>query len=241
MTRQWDSVASFAGQALGLSLKTLTDRSNFAAYWSDANEIETLWKYRNPSIPQPQTYWNLMGVELYAPSHKLVSQFDPGGNDIRSSVYFTKNVTTPDTFMINKYPGNQVSPEDNDLKLVRVAELYLDRAEAYAHQPANLSQAGVILDSLRAARIKNYTAVTTFADTTTAIQTVLNERLKELCFEGFRFFDLKRNGLPVTRDPSDVQSFPQALTLSSTDHHFALPIPEHEILANPNMKQNPGY
>lgn len=241
LTRQWDSVASYAGRALGLSGKTLTDRNNFAAYWLDANEVETLWKYRNPAIPQPQTYWNSMGVELYAPSHKLVNQFDPGGNDIRSGVYFTKNVSTPDTFMINKYPGNQTSPQVNDVKLVRVAELYLDLAEAYAHQPGNLSQAAAMLDSLWKARIKNYTPVTTFPDTTTAIQTVLTERLKELCFEGFRFFDLKRNALPVIRDPSDVQSFPQALTLQATDYHFALPIPEHEILANPNMKQNPGY
>ncbi len=233
LTRQWDSVISFAGQAIGLSGKTLTDQNNFAAYWLDSNEVETLWKYRNQATPQ--TYWNSGAVELYAPSHKLVNQFDPGGNDIRSSVYFTKDVTTADTFMINKYPGSQ-----NDLKLVRVAELYLDLAEAYAHQPANLLQAAANLDIIRTARIKNYTTVTTFADTTTAIQTVLNERLKELCFEGFRFFDLKRNALPVTRDPSDVQQF-QPLTLQAGDYHFALPIPEHEIMANPNMKQNPGY
>jgi hypothetical protein len=69
---------------------------------------------------------------------------------------------------------------------------------------------------------------------------VLLERFKELCFEGFRFFDLKRLGLPMQRDASDVDS-PNWQTLPADNFRFALPIPQDEILANPNMVPNPGY
>jgi hypothetical protein len=69
----------------------------------------------------------------------------------------------------------------------------------------------------------------------------LDERFKELCFEGFRFFDLKRNALPVARAASDVPPQLSWNTLPANDHRFALPIPQHEIFANHNMVQNPGY
>jgi hypothetical protein len=39
---------------------------------------------------------------------------------------------------------------------------------------------------------------------------------------------------------SDVAS-PNWQNLASSDYHFALPIPQHEIFANPNAVQNTGY
>ena len=35
--------------------------------------------------------------------------------------------------------------------------------------------------------------------------------IKELCFEGFRFFDLKRNNLPVQRNATDASPAWQTL------------------------------
>jgi hypothetical protein len=67
----------------------------------------------------------------------------------------------------------------------------------------------------------------------------MDERFKELCFEGFRFFDLKRNNLPVQRNASDAS--PDWQTLSASSYRFVLPIPNAELLANPNMVQNSGY
>jgi hypothetical protein len=67
----------------------------------------------------------------------------------------------------------------------------------------------------------------------------LQERYKELAFEGFRFWDLKRNNLSVERLSSDASAEWQ--TLSSGNYRFVLPIPNSELLANPNMVQNDNY
>jgi hypothetical protein len=94
------------------------------------------------------------------------------------------------------------------------------------------------LNALRTQRITGYVNQTfpTAADLITA---VLDERFKELCFEGFRFYDLKRNNLPVQRNASDAS--PAWQTLAADSYRFVFPIPQSEINANPNMVQNTGY
>ena len=241
LTGEWDSVIVFAEQALRLSGKTFVSSSNFAGYWSDANDSETLWKYSNQATPL--TYWaasNLPSAPVYySASNKLISEFDESGNDIRFNVYFKSNPGSADSFLINKYPGS-AGTQVNDVKLVRVAELYLDIAEAFAREN-NPDSARYYLDKLREARILANADLPIFSGQPAAIQAASDERFRELCFEGFRFFDLKRNSMPVVRANSDVPPQFSWNTLPVTDHHFALPIPNHEIDANPNMKQNPGY
>jgi starch-binding outer membrane protein, SusD/RagB family len=234
--REWDSVTLYARQALTLSGKTLASDSNFVKYWSEDNDLETIWKYTAQT--SPQALWISGGAAIFGASDKLIGKFDRT-NDIRYGIYFRPSVdlSNDTSFIINKYPG---SPDD--IKLVRLSEIYLDLAEGYAHQTAltgYLDSAGLYLHLLRDARLHTNPPIT-FASQQSAIQTVLDERFKELCFEGFRFFDLKRNSLAVNRNASDVQDTIWQ-NLPATDHHFALPIPQHEIFANPNMKQNPGY
>jgi hypothetical protein len=66
------------------------------------------------------------------------------------------------------------------------------------------------------------------------------ERFKELPFEGHRFWDLKRRGLPVQRIGTDAPSATGA-TLAGGNFRFTLPIPQVEMQANKLMVQNPGY
>jgi hypothetical protein len=115
--------------------------------------------------------------------------------------------------------------------------MYLIRAEARA-ETANLTGAAADLNELRAARINNYTNAT-FTTKDDIISAVMTERFKELPFEGHRFFDAKRRNLPITRLAVDAQG--TALTLSSGNFRFILPIPNSEIQANPLIVQNPGY
>lgn len=235
LKRDWNAATTYATDAITLSGKSLATASTFVNYWSDLNESETIWKYRNQSTPQ--LLWrDTNGDVFFEPSDKLKSQYDRV-NDIRfEDNYFSS--AGADTSIVNKYPGSPVGPNINDLKLVRIAEMYLIRAEANA-QNNLLAKAASDLNAVRAARIAGYTSVS-FASNTDAITAILNERFKELCYEGFRFFDLKRNGLPVERFASDVQSS-NWQTLPANDYHFALPIPQDEIFSNPNAVQNPGY
>ncbi len=196
------------------------------------NDLETIWKYTAQT--SPQALWVYGGAAVFGASDKLIGEYDRS-NDIRYSTYFQPSVGAPgDTsFIISKYPGSS-----KDIKVVRLSEIYLDMAEGYAHQN-QLAAATDTLNALRRARIKNYTNAV-FADTTAVLRAISDERFKELCFEGFRFFDLKRNSQAVNRNATDVQNLLWQ-NLPAGDHRFALPIPQHEIFANPGMVQNPGY
>lgn len=118
--------------------------------------------------------------------------------------------------------------------------MYLIRAEAYAKLPTpNIAAGTADLNLLRTNRITGYINES-FASAGLLLTAVIEERFKELAFEGSRLFDLKRNGLPVQRAASDVGSASWQ-TLPAGNYRFVLPIPQFEMLANPNMVQNDGY
>ncbi|MEP7144754.1 MAG: RagB/SusD family nutrient uptake outer membrane protein [Ferruginibacter sp.] len=234
LKKDWASAITFASSAITQSGKKLLSRTNFADYWRDANEGESILKYRNQN--SPKLLWqDTNGDVFFEPSDKLKNSYDQI-NDIRYLTYFSS--AGLDTSIVDKYKGSSFGATINDLKIIRLSELYLIRAEAYAETNA-LALAATDLNLLRATRISGYTSEN-FSTISNAVDAILTERLKELCFEGFRFYDLKRRALPVSRLISDVQST-SWLTLAATDYKFTLPIPQDAIDANPNTQQNPGY
>ena len=73
-----------------------------------------------------------------------------------------------------------------------------------------------------------------------SVSDVLDERRRELAFEGHRLFDLTRNALDINRkENSGLASAPSDIAASSNE--VILPIPQREIDANPQMVQNNGY
>jgi hypothetical protein len=62
-----------------------------------------------------------------------------------------------------------------------------------------------------------------------------------LCYEGHRYFDLRRRSLPITRDLSDVANNTAIQTLNASNPKYLIPVPQQEVFANPNCQQNPGY
>ena len=87
------------------------------------------------------------------------------------------------------------------------------------------------------ARLPTWT-LTTFTTKEAFIEAILNERRKELAFEGHRRMDLLRRGKPLrTSGPT------AALSAPCTGNKVILPIPQREIDINPSLKgqQNPGY
>jgi len=133
-------------------------------------------------------------------------------------------------------------PDDRnlvDIKLFRTGEMYLIRSEAYA-QKNNLPDAATDLNDLRTVRINGY-ADQTFTDKQVLLDALMTERFKELAFEGHRHFDLRRMNLPISRNPEDAVNALGAVLLKPTDAQYVFPIPNTELHANKNMKQNDGY
>lgn len=187
------------------------------------------------------------GVITWQPSTKLWNSYDQV-NDVRFASYLKDEpiyagLARPSR-IINKYAGTGIGSTNeniNNAKVFRTGEMFLIRAEARAEQNkitgANSAESDI--NTLRAARITGYSNVT-FATKQAAIDAIMLERFKELPYEGHRFFDLKRRGLPVERTGTDIPS-PAGTTLPANNFRFVLPIPQPEILANPLMQQNPGY
>lgn len=206
---------------------------------------EVLFRIRNATGTGLANLWTVNANTVYiAPSDKLTALYGPTNDDIRKGTFIGSYPVTggsPKPY-VKKHEtvmaaGNRVT----DLKAIRASEIYLIRAEAYARQAApNLAAGTADLNAVRAKRITGYVNVAPFTTAANLLAAVLEERFKELCFEGSRFFDLKRNNLPVSRALTDVTSTAWQ-TLPAGDNFFTMPIPLAELQANPNAVQNPGY
>ena len=192
----------------------------------------------------------------WLPSKWVIDLYED--SDWRKSVYFTnEQILNVDdvpyvtkAWAVNKFPGNRIFDQDGRLnyrhlpKPFRIAEQYLIAAEA-AMESGQEAVALSYLNALRGSR--GLTAVTLTSD---ALRDAIRaERTRELAFEGFRLFDLRRWELPCRRhDPQDeefLSVLPSesyiALDRPNNDPKFIWPIPHHDIICNPALKQNPGW
>jgi starch-binding outer membrane protein, SusD/RagB family len=142
--------------------------------------------------------------------------------------------------------------------VIRLAELYLNRAECYAA----LGQTDKALADLNVIRERAGISDLTAADITssmTLVNWVRSERFIELWGEGHRYFDLRRwmlapqylkagarEGLNAMekKDPSFAE-FNQVVKVDQpfqwTDRMYLLPIKSSELYSNPQLVQAPGY
>ncbi|RXJ45388.1 RagB/SusD family nutrient uptake outer membrane protein [Gelidibacter gilvus] len=114
--------------------------------------------------------------------------------------------------------------------VLRLAELYLIRAEGYAKN----GNPELALNDLNSIRNRAGLANRMITEVTDIEQTVLDERRRELFSEwGHRWLDLRRFG---KSDEVLGQKKP-----TWQPHAKLLPIPEQDILRNPFLTQNSGY
>jgi len=73
------------------------------------------------------------------------------------------------------------------------------------------------------------------------LQEVLDERKRELCFEGHRWADLVRYGKLIEAVQASSLGNPIAAN-NIKDHHVLFPVPDREIqVSGGDLEQNPGY
>lgn len=149
-----------------------------------------------------------------------------------------------DVLPINKYPGKGSQSLRNDLKIFRLSEIYFILAEC-AVAEGDLPAATSYIKNVRDARNKTAQPFPVFANVTAAWGGILDERRLELCYEGFRYIDIKRLGVlasrAIDRHPTDDQIKSLPTTIPNGDYRFTLPIPQREVSGNPTIQQNPGY
>lgn len=242
--KDWENAIDFSSQVI--QQVPLAGASEFADIWSDRSNAEVIWELARMGTTDSRIggffFREDGGVVLYAPSFKLISQFDTD-RDIRLSTYIQYDADRgagKSPYLVRKYIGGDTSaPGLADIKLFRVSEMYLIRAEAYA-ETGSLENAMADLNALRGKRISGYTPES-IGSKESLIQAVYTERFKELAFEGHRFFDLKRRNMNVERAEEDSENTSGALLLTPADAAYSFPIPADEISVNENMVQNPDY
>ena len=196
--------------------------STFAeAFNNDANSSEDLFAFQVTS----QTGTNAL-VIFYA------SEGNGGrGGDITINDSYVNSFDSPNderaTFFYES-PENggrltaKYTNQFGNVPILRLAEMYLIRAEANLEAGTELGQSPLADLNL----IRNRAGASELASATKDV--VLQERQFELGFEGFFIYDIRRTQGTVAG-------------LSSDDPSLTLPIPQSEIDTNQAIEQNPGY
>lgn len=231
LEEDWSTAVTNATNAIN-DAPALADQDGYTLMFGENDEDgESIFKVGlNPDDQQLNDPFFADGVgSRFEPTNDLLSLYDD--NDVRLSTNFAM---LDGKLIINKYRGPDTNRDLHEPFVMRTSEMYLIRAEANAALN-NDGDALADLDAIRAIRITGFTSPGESGDALDLA--VRSERRKELVYEGFRFFDIRRYDEDVVRNDctSDV------CTLSKDDFKFIYPIPRAEIFANENMVQNDGY
>jgi hypothetical protein len=135
--------------------------------------------------------------------------------------------------MTTKFPDAATNTDNSPI--MRTSEIYLTRAEALAETNGVNQESINLVNPIRARAGLPAWNVGDFSSGSELVTAILDERRKELCFEGHRRMDMLRKGqnLRSSGENFELAAFGQPKTI--------LPIPQREIDLNPNLEQNTGY
>lgn len=239
---------------------------------SKPDEIPATLNYYGASTGKlrlPKTDKKVKGVNApdWIPSRWIIDLFPD--KDLRKSSYFEKQIcnfndNTYELYVVSKYKGEEEFATIKNArysywggyvpngivhpKVFRIAEIYLIAAES-AKMLNKDEDAKKYLNALRTSRgLENIDV--SGEELMTEIK---NERTRELAFEGFRLWDMRRWGEDLTRKGSQKledgsapflgePSF-EKMTRKADDNKFVWGIPSNDIKTNTNLahQQNPGW
>tara|TARA_B100000676_G_scaffold56329_1_gene55352 strand:- start:2323 stop:4206 length:1884 start_codon:yes stop_codon:yes gene_type:complete len=129
---------------------------------------------------------------------------------------------------------------DTDIPLIRLAEIYLNYAEAVLRGGGgDLNTAAARINELRERAYGNSSGNITSSDLD--LQFVLDERSKELYWEGQRRTDLVRYNQFTTAAYLWPFKGNEQTGVSVDSYRNLFPLPSNVISINPNLSQNEGY
>ena len=234
-------------QAIHYADEVITNSPSSFAFMG-ASDVSSYWA-TNPNVAdnQAETVWEIEYTATSNPGVNALSNFylSTGGygsilfrqdfyasfedSDKRKALFSTASVPETDNptgIWLRKYR----SPQANT-KVLRMSEAKLNKIEALY----KLGQTGTALTELNA-----------FAETrglppnyyngSDLLTQILDERRKEFCGEGYRFFDLKRNNLGFTKTTNCNSS---ECTIQPNSRWMVIPMPRTELELNTNNTQHP--
>ncbi len=230
-TADWPNAVSFADSVIGNTLYALAPDLNTVFL---KNSMEAIWQLM-PVLSNQNTNEGTLFILTTNPNNvaldsSLLNAFEPA--DLRRTDWVNKIVTGTGTYYFPyKYKIRIGATLSEYSMVIRLAELYLIRAEARAQQN-DLAGARADINAIRSrAQLADITA----NDKDSLLLAIEQERRVELFTEwGHRWLDLKR-----TKRADAVLGPLKAPDWQSTDVLY--PIPQTEISNDPSLTQNAGY
>ena len=226
----WANAKSYADQVIGSGAYTLVPNSSYAGSWNGLGSSETIFQMVYSETDNLATtglsyIYIDEGYGDFIPTQELLNMFS--GSDVRNGWFRTLGDGLVYTY---KLPGRDGQPGLNDIPVIRLSEMYLNKAEAEFHL-GNISDAQDALDVI--AQRADAALPDNASTGAPLLADILNERRKELAFEGHRLFDVNRNKLDMNRLFTGPITYPNCLTI--------YPVPADETNVNENMDQNECY
>lgn len=201
--------------------------SNYRSIFTTKNSAESIFELQySVNNSNALAFWyfpqSLGGRRGIAPSASLNSAFEAG--DTRKAA----QIAATGTGALYGIKFSRIAAGDDNVPVLRLADMYLTRAEANARLNATPA---VVLADVNAVRQRAGLAPlnpATVSGTEALIDAILKERRVEFAMEGHRFFDLRRTGRAT-----------QVLGIPA--FRLLFPIPQSERDVNPKLDQNPGY
>lgn len=166
---------------------------------------------------------SLNGRREVAPAKNLIDAFNPADKRFATTIAFDGSLA-----YANKY--NDLSLGADNVIVLRLAEMYLIRAEAGAHlTDGKVTEIQADINEIRKRAGLDETDADTMNELLLAVE---NERRLEFAFEGQRWFDLVRTNRATAVLPK-VTNKDKTL--------FPIPLSELNTNNSPAMTQNPGY
>lgn len=247
--QEWEKARDYASQVidddyLALSSASVKYTSNMSYYqymWKYDAATEIIWKVGFTTT----SYGGALGRVFlnydytsfkpdYVPAEWALNLYEDA--DLRAGSFFASKTTGyPHGLtwpLLIKYYGNENFLKQNILhvsmpKVLRLSEQYLIRAEAYCRL-GDYGKAAKDITTLRKARYSSYGSTPLGADNW--LQTISDERVRELFMEGFRLQDLKRWHQGFERKAqSCTVAAGNTLKVEADDPLFVWPIPQHEL------------
>ena len=195
------------------------------SFFATKNSSESIFELQySVNNSNSQAFWfftqALGGRWGFSPSLNLYSAFEAGDPRRDASI----GISGTSRFG-NKY--FRIALGDDNVIVLRLAEMYLIRAEANARLGAAPVFVRADVNVVRA-RAGLAPLATTITAQTDLLNAILQESRVEFAMEGHRFFDLRRMGLATT-------------VLNIPPERLLFPIPQAERDVNSNLTQNPGY
>lgn len=191
------------------------------------------------------------GYEEMVATKKFVDMLTSDPKDVRNDMFLpataAKEVAIYGT---NKVFLNKLRGQGGNLRnvtivpIIRLSEVYLTAAEC-AFRNNDKTKAVEYLNDLVKNRTTTVASLATVDNIT--LERILIERRKELIGEGQRYFDALRNNETITRYTSEADKgwhkilSKEAQSFNRDFYKAIAAIPQAEINANPNIKQNTGY